>query len=329
MKHNPATKLLHKLRPSIHNRGLKKVTESTGTILIQFQDYLEQIKEEYVSKDHSGNDEYVIGAVFKNQGKIKEGVESHNFAKITLSVANRKFKELMDVIKKKDPALKRSTILKYKDLITDYIYDVKPFVEYFKRKKEPDFFLFRGGKSYNNYNYEIFAISKNLYWNSMHSVNIFDQKMALNISCFALRQSLEIKFKRLCGIYDINNKDFDGPKLRHDFFPDFIENNKIHFNLPYSSLSHLVNIYKWTNLTIHNAENPRIWELKFALDYIQPFFKWGEGLSKSGVRSSSIFGAIKITDAEGLKEKLLSELNKMSNEIVCIDFIIPEAIVLD
>ena len=329
MKPTPAQKLLVKLNTNIPAKHRKKIQESTKTCLLEFAKYLDEIKCNYVKKDNSENANYVIGVIFKNLNAINKPVEWNNFCKVSLSVANRKFQELVQIIaNEKD--FKRKTILKYKDLIRDYVFDLKYFVEYFEQKSNSAYVFFRGGKSYNNHTYELFFISNNLYWNSIYRQNIFDQKMALNIACFTLRQSLELKFKRICGVYEINNEDYNGPKLRHEFFAEFIEENNEHFELPYASLTELLKIYKWTNYAIHNAENPLIWELKFALDYTHPFFKWGEDISR-GTHVKSIFGAIRIKDYPNLQKKLQAKLDaQFPSEKISIKYIKePEAIIIE
>lgn len=303
------------------------IKESLIEVIEEFSKFIDTLKNEVVKKDNSNNLEYIIGAILKDERTLKNDSEINNFCKCSLSVANKYLKEVIGEIKKDNKKLTDKNVLKYSDLIREYLHDVKPFVEYFKRKKDPNYILFTGGKDYNNHSYEINRISNNLYWNCFYKQNIFDQKMSINISNFALRQSLEIKFKRILGIYDVYNKSLNGPKLRHDFFPDFINRNKSHFELPYTNLSFLINAYKWTNRTIHNAENPRIWELRCVLDYVNPFFKWGEGLTNDGKKTSSIFGAVKINDYDTLKEKLIDDLYNVGSEIVTIEFIKPEAII--
>ncbi|MBB5645915.1 hypothetical protein [Pedobacter cryoconitis] len=325
---NYAKKLITKL----YDKKIKKtldsnLKESTKTCLYGFMDYLNALTKTHVKKDVSNNAEYIIGTIFKNIGLIRKQVEYNNFMKASLSLANNKFNGLVKIIEGDDPKMKHNTIMKFSDLINDYIKDLKPFIEYFERKKKPDFILFNGWKSYNNETYELAMISNNLYWNGFYKENIFDQKMAINIACFTLRQALEIKFKRICGIYDIYNRKFDGPKLRHDFFPEFIDDNSDLLELPYVHLTDLIKVYKWTNLTIHNAENPMIWELRFALDYVNPFFKWGELVNKNGSSVKSVHGAVIIKDYDELKKRLMDKINQISNDIFCIEFIKPEAFI--
>lgn len=319
--------LLRKIDTTKYKSPLdKKIKVSTIKALENFAVYLNNLTSKHVKKDKSADLEYTIGALFKDARKIKEGIDWNNYAKNNLSFANKCFQELVEFIKSKEPKHSANAIRKYSEIIRDYIFDLKYFVEYFEQKKNPSYVMFTGGKSYNNHSYELNLISNNLYWNACYSQNIFDQKMALNVSNFTLRQSLEIKFKRILGIYDVYNKAFNGPKLKHEFFADFISNNSTSFELPYSNLTFLLKVYKWTNITIHNAENPLIWQLKLALDYVNPFFNWGEGLNKDGKKVSSIFGAVKITDYDTLKQKLAQELGDSANEIVCIEFIKPEVI---
>ncbi|MFZ4860786.1 hypothetical protein ACL9RF_01230 [Sphingobacterium sp. Mn56C] len=323
-----AIKLINKL----HDKRIRKTLqnnsrESTKTCLYGFKEYLNALVKNYVAEDKSTNDSYVIGRIFKNTGLIRNQVEYNNFMKVSLSVANNKFNGLIKIIEGDDSKMKHSTIVKFSDLISNYIMDVKPFIEYFERKTNPEFILFKGWKSYNNHTFELSIISNNLYWNGFYKQNIFDQKMAINIACFTLRQALEIKFKRICGIYDIYNREFNGPKLRHDFFSDFIDGNSNLFEHPYKTLTDLVKVYKWTNVAIHNAENPLIWELRFALDYAGTFFKWGEMVSEDNRHIQSVNGSVVIKDYVELKRKLIDKINNHGTDIYCIHFIEPEAFI--
>lgn len=304
----------------------KKIKVSTIKALENFAEYLNNLTSTHLRKDKSSDLEYTIGAIFKDARNIKSGSDWNNFAKNNLGFANKCFQELVEFIKNKEPKHTAKAIRKYSEIIRDYIFDLKYFVEYFERKSDPNYVMFTGGKSYNNHSYELNLISNNLYWNACYSQNIFDQKMALNVSNFTLRQSLEIKFKRILGIYDVYNKAFNGPKIKHEFFADFISDNSASFELPYTNLTFLLKVYKWTNITIHNAENPLIWQLKLALEYVNPFFSWGEGLNKDGKKVSSIFGAVKITGYATLKDKLAEQLGNNANEMICIEFIKPEVI---
>ena len=274
----------------------KEIKESLIEAIENFSSFVNEISQKYIKKDHSADLEYLLGAILKDERTLKNETDKRNFCKISLTVANKYLQEAVTQIKNHSGNLKDKNVYKHCEIIRDYLHDIKPFVEYFMHKDEPGFVLINGGKSYENYSYEMNRIANNLYWNSLYRSNIMDQKMSINLSNFALRQALELKFKRILGIYDVYTKNLDGPKLRHDFFPEFINNNASHFTIPYDHLAFLINVYKWTNRTIHIGENPRIWELRLALDYLAPFFKWGEGISITGKVTTSINGAIKINN---------------------------------
>ncbi|HZY39519.1 MAG TPA: hypothetical protein VFE53_22845 [Mucilaginibacter sp.] len=322
--------LLAKLRDAKVRKVLPppKRKLSTATCLKGFQAYLNQLTATSVKKDHSGNASYVIGALFKNERAISKDVDLYSFAKVTIALANRKFNDVVAEIEATDPKISNYSIRRCSDLIHEFIFDVRPFVEYFERKKNPEFVLFKGWKSYHNSTSEIFLISNNLYWNGLYKQNIFDRKMATNIAVFTLRQALELKFKRLCGVFDVLTDDRDGVKIRHDYFPGFINENSDLFFLPDMNVTDLLRVYKWTNNTIHNAANPRIWELRFAQDFCRPLFTWGTYTDDAGETTSSTNGAVVLKDLGELKKRLISSIRSVFSTARYMEFMAPECILL-
>lgn len=74
-------------------------------------------------------------------------------------------------------------------------------------------------------------------------------------------------------------------------------------------------LYKWTNQSIHNANNPFIWEILFAQDYLNEFFDNRK---------------IEVFRFEELKMKVSDEIWNNSEEIVCIEFFRkPDAMLID
>ncbi|WP_160713138.1 hypothetical protein [Chitinophaga solisilvae] len=328
---NFAQKLIFKCHHlAIRKHSKKKVKESAKDCLLGFASYLQDIVDRHVKKDKSENYDYVVGTIYKHQGKPKTKSESENYMKVSLCVGNHCFKLLVADLQKKDAGLKLTTITRHVDLIRSYLFDLKPFIEYFERKKNPNFVLFKGWKSFHNTSHELENISQNLYWNGIYKQNIFDQKMAENIAVFTMRQALEIKFKRICGVLEIQDKDHNGLKIPHNFFPDFIRQQTDHIKIADVDLKLVLKVYNWTNKTIHNAENPFIWELKYALDIIEPFFRDGEYRGKR-MTQSSVYGAVKIINYAKLKAKLQTTLETSFEKFkpITLKFTKPEAIVTD
>jgi len=301
---------------------------STAKCLKGFQAYLNHLTATSLKKDHSANASYVIGALFKNERAISKDVDLYSYAKINLALANRKLNDVIAEIEKSDPKLAYHSVRSCGDLIHEFVFDVRPFVEYFEQKKNPAFVLFKGWKSYHNSTTELFLISNNLYWNGSYKQNIFDRKMASNIAVFTLRQALELKFKRLCGVIDVLTDKMDGVKIRHDYFPDFIRLNSELYVLPEMNITDLVAVYKWTNKTIHNAVNPRIWELRFAQDFCRPLFVWGSYTDTTGATTRSADGAVVLKDLGELQKRLTISIRSAFSTARYIDFIAPECILL-
>jgi hypothetical protein len=243
-----------------------------------------------------------------------------NYYRANLSLAIRELRKFIDEIKNQD-----NNIILFKEHLLSYIFDIKPFIEFFERKQNNDFILFAGERNYYTTSQEIKLASNSLFWQSPQN-SIFDQKISFNLAVFTLRQSLELKFRRICGILEIHyNKH-----LKHDFFIDFIKQNRIYFDFPENcSLTHIFKIYSWTNLTIHSGNRPRIWEIQFALEFTQILFSGGTHKKDNKV-ISSVFGAVKIKEFNKMKQKLtqtISEYFKNGTDINIIWLDKPEAII--
>lgn len=324
--HSYASKLLYKTQAVVVRKSRSnKVLESSKTCLIAFSEYLQKTVNKHIKDKRRMNKQVLVDGLFNGKSPNLD-----KYCQYHLWVCNECFQQLVKQILKEDTSIKPKTFRTFSGLICEYLYDVREFIEYFERKENPTFVLFESWKSYHNSSAELERISHGLYWNATFKENILDTKMSINLSVFTLRQALEIKAKRICSVYDIVNQDGKPLKMDHYFFFDFIKEQKNYIKFKGVDLTIITKIFKWTNNTIHNAANPRVWELKFALDTIVPFFRT-ESHKSNGRVIKSIYGAVTIQNLDELKLELEKKLQSKFRDESSIEVIWtnPEALIVN
>jgi hypothetical protein len=295
----------------------------------EFEVYLDGLLQQIVPQTY--NTEYLIGCVYTKR-TFKKVIEYEGFAKSQLQVGIQSFKELIQVIET-EPSVDNTTLMKYADKIRNYLFDLKEYIEYFERRKDSNFILFEGRMNKKTDTSDLFRDVKTMFWSSKVNYDSASQ----NISVFLIRQSLEVKFKRVLGFIDVYDEETKSLKTRHDFFATFINNNKANFEIPTVPITYILKIYDWCNYTIHNAINPRIWEIQYAISIIEAWFKPGFTATDTST-SFSRYGAVKVMDYYSLRNKLAKELDQLiersnrsegkEGKIYCIAFALPESIIL-
>ena len=174
------------------------------------------------------------------------------------------------------------------------------------KKTDPNYRFVEGGKSYSQNSTWMFREAKNLFWSStVTDKNPLSHMTSVSLAVFALRQAIEIRFRRAIGITKIVDEHFSDAKLRHDFILDFVARNLDLIELKVGSMINLAQIYKWTNFSIHTGGMPNIWEMQFALDFCNDVFQPDAPDPKKGW---SINSSIKIKDYAELKRRWESEV---------------------
>lgn len=292
---------------------------STRSVLFSLLEYFKTV--DSIANKKKFQDTYLIGCIYHDKRYLKN-TEYVNFARAQLHLAVKSFGAFLSKIDA--DSLNHFQILKYKDKIIAYIFDMKPFVEFFERKFQPDFQLFVGFDVKVNTTLELFKTLEALFWYPNINPKLLDQKATFNLLTFAIRQAIEVKFKRIFGIVDLYNKNYSGPKLRHDFFVNFVKEHLEYFETPKLPLQYVIKIYEWSNYTIHNAINPRIWEIQFAMDQLSPWFAvYTETFGSK--TTSSAYGAVRIKKFEELKSKIFESIDKIVNDTYCVVLRSPEA----
>jgi hypothetical protein len=297
---------------------------SLETSILNLQEELNSILEENIKKPYS--DEFLIGQIYSNVGNEIKDSQVSSYVKCCYYLAVKSFDKLIERMRNENGKLTLSNIKSFKELIKDYIFDIMPFVKFLKRKN-PNYVFFDGGKSYSNSTFEIFNSAHWLQYSSTQKESILDQKFANTLSVFALRQALELRMKNSIGIGNILDGDGKDAKIKHDFFPNFINLNLDLFKTPFDNLTYLMKVYKWTNYFIHYGLTPRVWELNFALKYAEPMFNPANHKKKNNTTQWSINGSVIITDLEDVRSKFSEYLLNEKGELFTVEFIVPEAIV--
>jgi len=292
--------------------------------LNKFNSYLIRLGKDLPIKEYK--EEYLIGCLYHSKRSLNPA-EYSNFAKAHLYLGVKCFTELQSQIEQREKGIDDNILIKYRDQIIEYIFDLKDFIEYFETKKNEEFELFSGFITKSISSFEIFKSVESFYWFPNINLKNIDYKVKANTSVFLIRQSLEVKFKRIFGIVDIYNKSFTGPKLKSDLYANFIKKYLNFFQTPQMEIQYLVKIYEWTNYTIHNAIIPRVWEIQFAIDILRKWFKGEVTYFDDGsIKSANVYGNVKIKEFDLVFLKLIDEINKNAKDVHCIELTTPECI---
>lgn len=301
----------------------KKNRQSTALCLSNLAEYIDELCNKHVKRKYT--DDYLIGAIFKLEVSYKTDSEVNQYCKSQLFIANSWLNSLINIIKE-NGNFNHASIIKHKHHITDYLFDIKPFIEYLERKSNKDYIFFDGGKYYGQKAWQVFRESKVLYWHSSSNKNYLTHRSNISLSVFTLRQSLELKFKSILGLSDIYDKSNASAKIKHDYIPDFLDRNLSELDVNYNSLKYIIKIYKRTNVTIHTGIIPHIWEQDFALNYCAGLFK-PDAAKPSG--AWSLYSSVKIKNYDILIKKFMDEFcKKYSDNYWCFEFTNPEAVIL-
>lgn len=257
-------------------------------------DHIIELERKYSKK---WKEEYLVEWIYNPRRTIKDEKEIAVYNGASLHLAIRYFKNLVEPLKD------YQDLNSCKEHISSYIYDMAGFVEFFERKTDNSYIFFTGNKFYYTESHSIRRASENLFWQSPIDT-IQYQKIAFILSVMTLRQCIEIRFKRICGIERVYPKS--GGYISSAFFPEFIKNNLKYFEFPPNfSFPHILKVYNWTHEIVHNGFQPLIWQVKFALDFTRPLFSGG-----SREPHRSVYGAVTVKNRTEMQNKLTESIVK-------------------
>lgn len=316
--------LLNKIHAIPQQRGTR-VRKSAADCLIEFHDYLTEIKNKHIKRNYIDDPRYIIDWAFDNNKVLKNDREKTTYCKIQICLAEHCFSKLIRVIANSKYGLTYHGVKKHKKLINDYLHDLRVIIEYLEQESDPNYCFFNGGKFYGTRTDEVFLTSNNLFWTSVINKNYIDHRFGQNLSVFSIRQCLELKFHRIIGVHNIfHETSFQAPKYRHDFMFCFIKDNMDLFEFRTDNIKEIWKIYKWTNLTVHMGILPRVWELQYALEIIRPLIV-PLPLDDNGTWSS--YSSVKVNDVTELQERFNNYFsNEFTDSAWKIEFMKPEAI---
>lgn len=242
----------------------------------------------------SWSGEYVTQVCFRRETDFSSDAEFTQFARVSLALATDQLAKIIQDLRDQRADGKSQRL---RLVLRDYVFDLKPYVEWLERKKNVT--LFRGGKNYRIESFQLFMLAQQL---NCGSGDLGDHKASQAAGIFVLRQALETRFFRAVGV-DLRDRYGQAPKIRHGFHLDFIESNPQHFALVGCSLAQIEHVYKWSNDIVHGAYQPLAWQVAHAVDVCAPIFAPGSYRDGHGF---SVHGAVQITQIEEMRQAFLA-----------------------
>lgn len=222
-------------------------------------------------------------------------------------------------------------ILKYGYIIELLLHDIRPFADFVGKLEDENYNFFIGGRANLEDAGWHFQGVNQLFYNCSHSTPVLDNKFACILSPVALRQTLELKMKRLIGIKILFIYEKAGKPiyLQHHYFFDFVIKHANSFIFDKRlDLKIVQKVFTFCNLSVHQGLMPMVWQMYYAIHFSQPLFYSKDDTYKN---QWDINGAVKIKDYEDLNNKFLTNLRKdypVKDVDIHIDFGKPEALVI-
>lgn len=303
----------------------REVSKTARHCVLEMKDYLVGVRQRHLKKDYLQNPGHLIGNVYREDAIADKHSEINAYCLCQICLAVHWYEKLVEELVQEKKPLHRKQFLRVADQIHNFLHDVRPYIEYLERKTDSEFEFFRGGKSYAQESWQVYRECFALLWASAHRPPRLSHRTGISYSIFALRQSLEVKFRRILGVHGIHDRNYDSLRIRHEFFPAFIDQNLSHFRIRYDSLTNLTKIYRWTNHFIHTGDIPLVWEAWYAIRYSRDLFRPTEPDENS---SWSTYDGVRVVNYEELKEKLVDAVASEYGEGPwCFVFGRPEAVI--
>lgn len=219
------------------------------------------------------------------------------YCKVNLKIGVSQLKKVFDELNSRLEQKPEDAIIimrLYKNVLNDYLFDFKYFVEFLEQEKNKEYVFFTGGKSIRTETYHLYDFSQALVCSGTHQENIIASfhKEAQTASAFVLRQALELKFDRAISV-TIRDGNGNRPRLKHGFHYSFMIDRPDLFEFVDCDFSLIKNVYNWCSNTVHTGHQPLIWQMPFAYELCSGVFKWGKINDKGGY---SIHGGVRIRD---------------------------------
>lgn len=257
-------------------------------LLVELQNEISKIKSGEFQNNLSG---FIIKSLFRNEGSLEKYKES------TLYVINEFVNFLLDG---------NSAIVQKSHLIRKFIPEYQRFIE------NPN--LFR------KYDYSTILTQDHFY--SIRSYFLIkedlDDDSLFLLSTFGLRQTFEIKIKRILGVdkfFVIDGEKKTLTKIDHSVFEKFmkeiIDRRCKESLFSKDDLVSIQDIYIWTNKSIHMMSIPPVWLIWKAFDYVSILFRSSVNIIDSSI-SWSVYNSLIFDkdDFASLREEFVNLLYK-------------------
>ncbi|MNJ95335.1 hypothetical protein D3C87_130450 [compost metagenome] len=252
------------------------------------------IRNKKISNDHIGN------SIFNSlRGEVSDN-EFETHIKDHFTAGYMTFLDIKERLIK-DEVFDQFGIRKFGYIISLIIYDIAGFADFIGRKKEQNYYFFLGGKSNIEHSKWHYLGTFQLLHHSTFEDKRLDDKFAYILSAVSLRQTLELKTQRILGVGDYFDKNGKKVFASHNFFFNFVDINKDHFNYGKVNFRIIQKIFEFCNISVHKGIMPYFWQMHFAIKFCDPlFYEKDIDITKGW----HIDGAIKIKKYEELKNKL-------------------------
>jgi len=303
--------------------GTEISSQEAWSAIDQFLKLVSDYKKAHIKKKLSSR--YLAEKVFACK-EIFTVSDYRQYCRSNLAVASEKLADVVSEMKgiaAKDGS-DTETIKRFKDVLQDYMFDLKWILDFLEGEKNPGFSLFDGGKSVRTETFHVFHFSKVLAFSAYSDAPMLTHyhKEAQTVSAFVLRQALELKFERAVNV-DLRDKDGKRPKLKHGFHYRFMVDNPSLFQFAGAELRVIKMIYDWCSHTVHTGHQPWIWQMPYALELCMDLFSWGDLNPQGG---GSIFGGIRVMNVPKMQVGFMEHFNRSYDHgIWCMRAIKPEA----
>lgn len=284
------------------SKGLPSIRKTLKQCLIDLQDYINETVDEFLGAttyDHKTVSDWI----YKDTVDTTNITELEEFVKVNLFAAKRTLNNIVDEMKANKGGLTYHNIRRYRNLLYDFIHDISWFIDYYRRKTDIKFVFLSGGKNYHTSSFETFMMARGFFYSSLIQNNPLPYKESQGMVAMTIRQSIEIKTKRIFGIYKINKTRRRASDYGFKRLFKFIEDNQT--DITYNSIDFeiLKNIYKWSCAYIHNGDGSFLWQTETAFNYLKTYFSPGSSTA-NGKTTHSVFGAFKLRNFSTLKSRL-------------------------
>lgn len=316
----------HKTAEQVFNKivypttNSKKIKKSALRCLEELLCYIDSLVHYHIKKDYS--EDHLVNTIFQESSNIRKPQQLENYCRCHLYIARNWLGALISDLKANNET-SHHHVIKFKSYISDFLFNIKTFIEYLERKKSKDYVFFNGIKHHGQHSATIFRTSMQLYWQSSENINNCSHSALINLSTFTLRQAIELKLQRIIGAQDIYDKTGNRLRTKLDMYSSFISENTDLITTNCHSIHNILTISKWTNKTIHKGATPYIWEQWYALTVSMHLFERIEGRQND---SWSINDPVEIIDYEKVKMRFVEYATKDESTIYCFDLRDPEVV---